>query len=42
MRCMPAAVASRPVRERSSRSRRDIWSALASRHDLRLMATRPQ
>ena len=31
MRCMPAAVASHPLRERSSRSRRGIWSALAGR-----------
>lgn len=31
MRCTPAAVASRPLRERSSRSRRDIWRAWAHR-----------
>src|SRR5438445_3422205 len=29
-RCMPAAVASHPLRERSSRSRKSIWSALAA------------
>src|SRR5258706_15937762 len=29
MQCMPAAVACHPPRERSSRSRRAIWSALA-------------
>ena len=32
MRCTPAAVASRPLRERSSRSRRDIWEAWSGRH----------
>jgi hypothetical protein len=31
MRFMPAAVASHPLRERSSRSRRGIWSGLAGR-----------